>query len=95
MQLQQVTTTWTCRINTLLIVKSIGLDISCIIVAKIWSKWTTFFLVSSTQKYSSFVILGMEFIHGSFLGFGTSLDEFLGSIIGDLLWWYLRVITIK
>ncbi len=34
-QLQQVATTWTHRTNTLLIVKSIGMDISRIVVAKI------------------------------------------------------------
>jgi hypothetical protein len=48
MQLQQVATTRTCRTNTLLVVKSIGLNISRIIVAKIWSKWTTFLLVFDT-----------------------------------------------
>ncbi len=45
MQLQQVVTTWTHRTNALLVVKSIGLDISHIVVAKIWSKWTTTFLM--------------------------------------------------
>ncbi len=41
------------------------------------------------------MILGMEFVHGNFLGLGTSLDEFLASIDGNLLWWYLGVVTIK
>jgi hypothetical protein len=30
------------------------------------------------------MILGMEFVHGSFLGLGTSLNEFLGLVVGDL-----------
>ncbi len=46
MQIQQVATTWTHRTNTLLVVKLVGLDISCIVVTKIWSKWTTFLLVT-------------------------------------------------
>jgi len=46
MWLQQVATTWTCMTNTLLVVKSVGLDISCIVVAKIWSEWTTFLLLN-------------------------------------------------
>ncbi len=84
----------TYRTNTLLVIKSVGLDISCIVVTNIWLEWTTF-LMSFTQKYSSFMILGMEFVHGNFLGLGTSLDEFLASIDGNLLWWYLGVVTIK
>jgi hypothetical protein len=44
-RLQQVATTWTRRTNTLLVVKLVGMDISRIIVAKIWLKWTTFLLV--------------------------------------------------
>ncbi len=31
------------------------------------------------------MILGMESVHGSFLGLGTSLDEFLGLLVEDLL----------
>jgi hypothetical protein len=46
MQLQQVATTWTRKTNTLLVVKLVGLDISCIVVAKIWLEWTTFLLVN-------------------------------------------------
>jgi hypothetical protein len=34
MQLQQVATTWTHRIITLLVIKLVGLDISCIVVTK-------------------------------------------------------------
>jgi hypothetical protein len=49
MRLQQVATTWTHRTNTLLVVKSVGLDISRIVVAKIWLEWTTFF---SSEKTS-------------------------------------------
>jgi hypothetical protein len=30
------------------------------------------------------MILGMESVHGSFLDLGTSLDEFLGLVVGDL-----------
>jgi hypothetical protein len=45
MQLQQVVTTWTCRTNTLLVVKSVGLDTSRIVVAKILSKWITFLVL--------------------------------------------------
>ncbi len=45
MQLQQVATTWTRWTNTLLIVKSFGMDISRIVVTKIWLEWTTFLLV--------------------------------------------------
>jgi hypothetical protein len=30
------------------------------------------------------MILGMESIHGNFIGLGTNLDEFLGFVIGDL-----------
>jgi hypothetical protein len=53
MQLQQVATTWTHRTNTLLVIKSVGLDISHIVIAKIWSKWTTFLLVidALTKNY--------------------------------------------
>ncbi len=43
--MRQLVTTWTHRTHTLLVVKSIGLDICHIIVAKIWSEWTTFLLV--------------------------------------------------
>ncbi len=46
MQLQQVATTWTRKTNTLLVVKLVGLDISYIIVTKIWLEWTTFLLVN-------------------------------------------------
>ncbi len=46
MRLQQIATTWTHMINTLLVVKSIGLDISCIIVTKIWLELTTFLVVN-------------------------------------------------
>ncbi len=49
MRLQQVATTWTHRINTLLVIKLVGLDISRIVVTKIWSKWTTFLLVYTTK----------------------------------------------
>jgi hypothetical protein len=45
MRLQQVVTTWTCRTNTLLVVKLVGLDISFIVGQKIWLEWTTFLLV--------------------------------------------------
>jgi hypothetical protein len=51
MQLQQVATTWTCKTNTLLVIKSICLDISHIVVAKIWSKWTTFLLMLYFQAF--------------------------------------------
>ncbi len=47
MRLQQVATTWTCKTNTLLVIKLVGLDISCIVVAKIWLEWTKFLLVVS------------------------------------------------
>ncbi len=33
------------RLNTLLVIKLVGLGISCIVITKIWSKWTTFLLV--------------------------------------------------
>jgi hypothetical protein len=46
MRLQQVVITWTRKTNTLLVVKSIGFDISHIEVAKIWSKCITFLLVT-------------------------------------------------
>jgi len=46
MQSQEVVTTWTHRTNILLVVKSIGVDINRIVVAKIWSEWTTFLLVT-------------------------------------------------
>jgi hypothetical protein len=45
MWLQQVATTLTHKTNTLLVIKSVRLDISCRVVAKIWSKWITFLLV--------------------------------------------------
>jgi hypothetical protein len=45
MQVQEVVTTWTHKTNTLLVVKSIGLDINRIVVAKIWLEWTTFLLM--------------------------------------------------
>ncbi len=45
MQLQQVATTWKHRTDTLLAIKSVVLDISCIVITKIWSKWTTTLLV--------------------------------------------------
>ncbi len=50
MQLQLVTIAWTCRTNTLLIEKSIGLNISCIVVTKIWPEWTTFLIVDVIVK---------------------------------------------
>jgi hypothetical protein len=46
MRLQQVATTWTHKTNILLVVKAVGLDISCIVVTKIWLEWTTFLLVN-------------------------------------------------
>jgi hypothetical protein len=39
--------TWTCRTNTLLVIKSIGHN-NHIVIAKIWSKWTTFFFSGGT-----------------------------------------------
>jgi hypothetical protein len=51
MQLQQVPTTWTCRTNTLLVVKSIDLDINYIVFAKIWSEWTTFLITRLRKRH--------------------------------------------
>jgi hypothetical protein len=45
MQLQEVVITWTHKTHTLLVIKSIGLDINHIVVTKIWSKWRTFLVV--------------------------------------------------
>ncbi len=45
MRLQQVAIAWTCMTNTLLVVKLVSLNISHIILTKIWPKWTTFLLV--------------------------------------------------
>jgi hypothetical protein len=45
MQLQQVAITWTHKTNIVLVIKSVDVDISRIIVTKIWSEWTTFLLI--------------------------------------------------
>jgi hypothetical protein len=53
MRLQQVATTWTRSINTILVVKLVGLDINHIVVTKTWSKWITFLLVVISLLYDS------------------------------------------
>ncbi len=55
MRLQQVATTWICTTNTLLVVKLVGLDISCIVVTKIWLEWRTFLLVKLMRRLGTTV----------------------------------------
>ncbi len=83
----------------MLVVKSIGLDISCIVVAKIWSKWATFLIVNYGGTLSFYKVLipfpsfhshnyslnGLHFNHGTTKTFLKHFGPWPNSMEGILL----------